>query len=84
MPRQSNRENGKIRVIAIYRMLLEEEKITSRQIIQRLESRYGFTADRKTIYSDIAAIDRIIPIKVITGKNGGYILRDVIGESKEE
>ena len=77
------RENEKVRVIAIYRMLLRGEKITTRQILEELQSHYGITADRKTIYSDVAAIDRIVPIKVIPGCRGGYCLHDVIGEADD-
>lgn len=52
------REFGKIRVIAVYRMILENDVITARQIIKNLQDRYGIVCDRKTIFSDIAAIDR--------------------------
>lgn len=74
------RENEKVRVIAIYRMLLRGEKITTRQILEELQSHYGIAADRKTIYDDIAAIDRIMPIKVRSGRGGGYRRWDVVGE----
>ena len=84
MPRQTGRDNEKVRVIAIYRMLLRGEKITTAQILAELKSRFGITADRKTIYSDVAAIDRIIPIKVKSGRRGGYCLHDVIGEAEED
>lgn len=77
------RENEKVRVIAIYRMLLRGEKITTRQILEELQSHYGITADRKTIYADVAAIDRIMPIKAIPGCRGGYCLHDVIGEADD-
>ena len=83
MPRQTGREDGKVRVIAIYRMLLRGEKITTAQILAELKSRFGITADRKTIYSDVAAIDRIVPIKGIPGRGGGYCRWDVIVECEE-
>ena len=73
MARQTGRENEKVRVIAVYRMLLRGEKITTAQILAELKSRFGITADRKTIYSDVAAIDRILPIKVRYGKRGGIL-----------
>jgi predicted DNA-binding transcriptional regulator YafY len=66
------REFGKIRVIAVYRMILENDVITARQIIKNLQERYGIVYDRKTIYSDIAAIDHFIPIDVQRGVKGGY------------
>jgi predicted DNA-binding transcriptional regulator YafY len=66
------REFGKIRVIAVYRMILENDVITARQIIKNLQERYGIVCDRKTIFSDIAAIDHFIPIDVQQGVKGGY------------
>lgn len=80
MARQTGRENEKVRVIAVYQMLLRGEKITTAQILAELKSRFGITADRKTIYSDVAAIDRIVPIKVIPGRRGGYRRWDVVVE----
>lgn len=67
-----SRECSRIRVIAVYRMILEYDEITTTQIIQKLQERYGIVCDRKTIYSDIAAIDRFIPIDVQQGVKGGY------------
>jgi hypothetical protein len=66
------REFGKIRVIAVYRMILENDVITARQIMKNLQERYGIVCDRKTIFSDIAAIDRFLPIDVQQGKYGGF------------
>jgi predicted DNA-binding transcriptional regulator YafY len=65
-------------------MLLEGKRITTRQIIDRLKRHYGFKANRKTIYDDIAAINRIMPVKVIPGRNGGYIKWDVLQEIEED
>lgn len=70
--RQSQRENGKIRVLAIERMLTKDRYISSGEIRQRLKDRHGITCDRKTIYDDMYAINRIIPLEVKTGANGGY------------
>jgi HD superfamily phosphohydrolase YqeK len=39
---------------------------------------YGIEVDRKTIYSDVAAINRFIPIEVTYGPNGGYQWVDVL------
>ena len=83
MPRQTGREDGKVRVIAIYRMLLRGNLMSSWQILDELQAHYGITADRKTIFSDIRAIDRIMPIKVVPGKRGGYCLWDVLGEAED-
>lgn len=72
-------EQSKIRVLAIALMLNEGKKISARTIMRRLESQYGIVADRKTIYSDIYAINRIIPIEVVLGRYGGYRKVDVLG-----
>ena len=83
MPRQTGRENEKVRVIAVYRMLLRGQQMSTAQILAELKSHYGIIADRKTIYADVAAIDRIIPIKVKMGNKGGYCLCDVLKESEK-
>ena len=83
MARQTGKENCKFRVIVIYRELMKKQKVTTKQIISLLQRRYGITVDRKTIYTDIAAINRIVPIKSIEGRNGGYIYWDVLGEAED-
>ena len=83
MARQTNRESGKIRVITIYRELLNKRKMTAREIILLLERRLGITCDRKTIYDDIAAISRVVPVKGTPGRNGGFVLWDVLGEAED-
>ena len=67
-----SREYNRIRVIAVYRMILEYDEISTTQIMQKLWDRYRIVCDRKTIYSDIAAIDRFIPIDAKSGRNGGF------------
>ena len=69
----------KIRVIAVYRIIARGKPTTAKEIACELEDKFGITCDRKTIYSDIAAIDRFIPVKVVPGRNGGYSLWDVLG-----
>lgn len=59
-------------MLAIALMLQEGKKMTSTEIIRRLNAQYDIQVDRKTIYSDICAIDRIMPVEVFVGKNGGY------------
>ena len=41
-----------------------------KQIRQELKARYDIDADRKTIYDDLAAIDRFVPIRM-TGDGRG-------------
>ena len=75
----AKRDNSKIRLIAIYRMMESGEKLTSTQIISRLKSQLDIEVDRKTIYSDLMAIDRFIPLQVESGYNGGAQKYDVLG-----
>ena len=67
-----SRENAKIRVLAIERMLLEGSRLTSTEIQRRLDLHYDIQVDRKTIYADLSAIDRFIPLEVTGGKYGGF------------
>ena len=71
--RALSHEQSKFRVLAIAKMLSEGRRLTSSEILRRLEAQYDIVADRKTIYSDVYAIDRIMPIDVLPGKNGGYM-----------
>lgn len=70
----------KIRVIAVYRIIMRGKPVTAKEIARELEDKFGITCDRKTIYSDIVAIDRFVPVLVSSGKGGGYRLWDVLGE----
>ena len=83
MARATNKETTKIRIIAVYRMIESTKKITAKEFQRRLLSQYGIDVERKTIYSDIAAIDRIIPIKVTVGKYGGYSKWNVLGDVQD-
>lgn len=76
---RAHKEDTKIRVIAVYRILLRGQRITSTQILRELELHYGITCDRKTLYGDIAAIDRFVPIDAQAGPGGGYCIYDVLG-----
>lgn len=62
----------KIRILAIERMLSKDRYITARQIVHRLDLIYDIQVDRKTIYADLIAIDRFLPLEVKAGKYGGY------------
>lgn len=53
-------------------MILENERINAKQIKQKLLKEFGIECDNKTIYSDIASIDRFIPVEVRMGSKGGY------------
>ena len=82
---QTNKENTKVRLLAVYRILLESRAvITSGEIIRELKSHYGITADKKTIYSDVAAINRFMPVRTVAGRHGGFAPWDVLGECDDE
>ena len=78
-----SKEQSKIRVLAIYRMLNEGRRLTATEILRRLASQYGIHADRKTIYSDVAAINRIMPIDAMPSRYGGYKKYDVLGACED-
>ena len=59
-----SKEQAKIRVLLIYKMLECGDKISVPEIIDRLNHR-GINVNRRTVYSDIQAIDRIVPIQII-------------------
>lgn len=66
-------EGSKMRVIAVYNFIINSKKRCScSDILRHLDLVHGITADRKTIVSDIASIDRIVPIISFGGRNGGY------------
>lgn len=67
-----SREQSKMRAIAVYRIMSEGRKLTVPDIARILHCRYGITVDRKTIYDDLRAVNRIMPLEFIQGRNGGY------------
>jgi hypothetical protein len=75
----AKRDDSKIRLIAVYRMMESGENLTSAQIVSRLKTQFDIEVDRKTIYSDLIAIDRFIPLQVKDGRNGGAQKYDVFG-----
>ena len=70
--RSASKEQSKIHVLAIERMLTEGRRITAGEIQRRLDLHYDIQVDRKTIYADIYAIDRFIPIEITSGRYGGF------------
>lgn len=68
----ASREQSKARVLAIERMLEEGRMITAKEIQSRLDIKFDMQASLKTIYDDLAVIDRFIPLEVKTGFGGGY------------
>ena len=76
----ASKEQCKIRVLAIERMLQEGRKITAGEIQKRLELQYDIRVSQKTIYNDIYAVDRFIPIECTNGFGGGFKKCEVLGE----
>lgn len=76
-------ENSKIRVLAVAMMLRTGERMTTSKILRNLSAKYGITADRKTIYDDIYAINRFVPIESTPGRGGGYQVVDVLGRCND-
>lgn len=77
-------DNLKIRVIAVYRMLSSGKKMSVREIQRELELKFDIQAGRKTIYDDICAVDRFLPIQFCRGENGGYCIHDVFAEQNTD
>ena len=75
----ASKEQCKIRVLAIERMLNEGHRITAKEIQSRLDTQYDIQTITVTIYRDICAIDRFMPIEVTTGFDGGFKKYDVLG-----
>lgn len=75
-------EYGKVRVLLVANMLSYEKPISAAKILKRLKVR-GITCDRKTLYSDMYSINKVKPVESIQGRNGGFILVDVIGRCEE-
>ena len=72
-------DNQKLKILYILDYLQknshEEKPVRAAELIQMLESRHNIRCDRKTVYSDIAAlIDYGIDIITKPGKNGGYYI----------
>lgn len=53
----------------------QDHPVTANELIHMLDRQFGISCDRKTVYSDIAALqDYGIDIVSIPGKNGGYYI----------
>lgn len=72
MDNNLGKEHNKVRILAIERMVDEGKKIKIGEIQDRLEAEYGIYATRPTIYYDLLAIEKFIPLESKTGPNGGY------------
>lgn len=79
-----SKEQCKTQVLAVAKMLNEGRKVTTAEILRRLELQYGITAERKTIYNDISVIDKFVPIAIIPGRTGGYKKCDLKNRQADE
>ena len=79
----SKQFDGTILHFAIAKILLEKGKASTSQIMDELSLRYDLECDKKTVYSTVYALNRFVPIEVITGKNGGFIVRKQIQTEEE-
>ena len=68
----ANKEQAKIRVLLIERMLRYDLRITTKEIQERLDRDFDMQVSRRTIRHDLIAIDRVVPIDVTRGTGGGY------------
>ena len=74
----SKPDTNKIRLLAVYNMILRGRRITASQILRELDLYFDIQVDRKTIYNDLWAIDRLCPIDIQSGRNGGFCKLDVL------
>ena len=72
-----SKELAKIRVLAIERILSCGRRITAKEIQSILDLKYDIQASVKSIYDDLIAIDRFMPLDVKTGYGGGYKKIDI-------
>lgn len=72
-------DNQKLKIFYILDYLQKNshqgKPVRAAELISMLESRYGISCERKTVYSDIAALqDYGVDILAVPGKNGGYYI----------
>ena len=72
-------DNQKLKIFYILEYLEQnshaDHPVRASQLTEMLAHRYGITCERKTIYSDIAALQQLgVDIVSIPGKNGGYYI----------
>ena len=72
-------DNQKLKIFYIWDYLKEnshqEHPVRASELIDLLDRQYNIRCDRKTVYSDIAALqDYGVDIVSIPGKNGGYYI----------
>ena len=81
-------DNQKLKILYILDYLQknshEDNLVNAAELIRMLDRQHGISCDRKTVYSDIAALqDYGVDIVSIPGKNGGYYIASRIFELPE-
>ena len=81
-------DNQKLKILYILDYLQknshEDRLVTAQELIHMLDQVRGIRCDRKTVYSDIAALqDYGVDIVSVPGKNGGYYIASRIFELPE-
>lgn len=64
----AKRDNTRERILAIERMFLPGQPLTTPQIIQSLDLKYDIQVGRKTVYQDIAVLGKFM--NICTGGRG--------------
>ena len=72
-------DNQKLKILYILDYLRknshEDNPVRASELIDMLDRRYGIHCDRKTVYSDVAALQEYgVDIVSLPGKNGGYYI----------
>lgn len=81
-------DNQKLKILYILDYLQqnshEDHPVRAAELISMLESRHDISCDRKTVYSDVRALqDYGVDIITVPGKNGGYYVASRIFEPSE-
>ena len=76
MPKNDNQKLKILYILDYLRQNSHQDKpVRASELIQFLQNRYGIACERKTVYSDIAALqDYGVDIISLPGKNGGYYI----------
>lgn len=81
-------ENQKLKILYIWDYLQknshEDHPVRAAELIDVLQKRYNISCDRKTVYSDIKALqDYGVDIITLPGRNGGYYIGSGVFEPSE-
>ena len=81
-------ENQKLKILYIWDYLQknshEDHPVRAAELIEVLQKRYNISCDRKTVYSDIKALqDFGVDIITLPGRNGGYYIGSGVFEPSE-